>query len=89
MPNHLHLLMAPAQADVIAFENAWKSWTTTKSWKLGNMNALWQPGMWDRTIRSPEDFDEVAAYIVRNPVAAGFVDSDEEWEHSWAWWWEV
>jgi REP element-mobilizing transposase RayT len=67
MPDHLHLLVGPANDDLIAFENAWKSWTTRQSWKLGNKNALWQPGMWDRTIRPDEDFEDVAMYIVAQP----------------------
>ena len=87
MPDHLHLLLGPRDQDVLLFVNAWKSWTTRLAWKHGMRGALWQPGMWDRTIRSPEDFDEVVDYIVRNPVAAGLVEQIEDWPWAWAWYW--
>ena len=87
MPNHLHLLLAPRDQDVILFGNTWKSWTTRLAWDHGVHGALWQPGMWDRTIRSPEDFDEVVDYIARNPVAEGLVERAEEWPWVWAWYW--
>jgi putative transposase len=88
MPDHLHLLVSPREMDILKFVGAWKSFTTRKSWGLGNSNALWQPRYWDRTIRSDDDFGEVAAYILGNPVAAGLVDDERSWPHSWAWWWD-
>ncbi|MCA9844996.1 MAG: transposase [Dehalococcoidia bacterium] len=88
MPDHLHLLASPSRTDIMTFVNAFKSYSTRKSWELGNRNALWQPRTWDRSIRSDADFVAVAEYIVRNPVSAGFVESETAWPHSWAWWWE-
>ena len=43
MPDHLHLLLAPGEMDVMKFASAFKSITTKRSWELGNSNALWQP----------------------------------------------
>jgi putative transposase len=87
MPNHSHLLLAPDVSDVLRFAQQWKSWTTTKSWQLGNKNALWQRRFWDRTIRDDKDFDATADYILRNPVAAGLADEPRAWPFSWAEWW--
>jgi hypothetical protein len=44
--------------------------------------------MYDRTARDGADFDAIADYIVRNPVVAGFVEGEQSWPHTWAWWWE-
>jgi REP element-mobilizing transposase RayT len=70
------------------FAASFKSYTTRLSWDLGNKNALWQPRTWDRTTRSDSDFANTADYILRNPVAAGLVEDERAWRHSWAWWWE-
>jgi putative transposase len=88
MPDHLHLLIAPKERDVIAFVGAWKSWTTRRAWDFGIRNSLWQRRMWDRTVRNDDDFAEVAEYIVCNPVVAGLVEMERDWLHSWVWWWE-
>ena len=88
MPDHLHLLLRPDGMDVIRFVNVWKSWTTTAAWKLGHRGPLWQPGMWDRTIRDPADFDSTVDYIVHNPRAVGLVEEAREWPWSWAWFWD-
>lgn len=89
MPDHLHLLVGPGKVGVMKFAASFKSYTTRRSWRLGNKNALWQPRPFDRTIRSDEDFANVAEYILRNPVAAGRVEGERSWRHSWAWWWEA
>ncbi len=82
------MLVAPGEDDVIRFIGAWKAWTTRLSWGLGNVNALWQPGMWDRTIRDTRDFDATITYILDNPVKAGLVEQPEQWAHSWAYWYD-
>jgi REP element-mobilizing transposase RayT len=88
MPDHLHLLLRPGELDVIRFLNSWKSFTTRESWRFGRRGALWQPGMWDRTIRHADDFDTVVRYIVANPVVAGLVDSPEAWPWTWSYYGE-
>ena len=88
MPDHLHLLIRPDEVDMIRFVNSWKSLTTRESWRFGWRGALWQPGIWDRTIRDPEDFDSTVRYIVENPVDAALVDTPESWPWTWAYYWE-
>ncbi len=87
MPDHLHLLVRRGRLDAIAFVDEWKSWTTRLSWSVGNRNALWQPGMWDRTMRDEDDLLATASYIARNPVDAGLVEDEREWPWTWVWWW--
>ena len=79
MPDHLHVLVQPRTTDLLRWLNAWKSITTRKAWACGHRGALWQPGMWDRAIRTSEEFAAVVAYIRANPVAAGLREESSEW----------
>jgi REP element-mobilizing transposase RayT len=88
MPDHLHLLVRPDKTDIIRFVNAFKSWTTRQAWSSGAKGAIWQPSVYDRIVRGAGEFDDIADYIVRNPVVAGMVDDPRDWPHTWAWWWE-
>jgi REP element-mobilizing transposase RayT len=84
MPDHLHLIVAPGEVDILRFLNTFKSWTTRTAWGSGNSHALWQPGMWDRTIRDEGDFTATLEYVVRNPVVAGLVEHPADWPWVWA-----
>jgi len=84
MPDHLHLVVSAGSIDVLRFVNTFKSWTTRKAWGRGNHHALWQPGMWDRTIRDEADFGATIEYVVRNPVTAGLTEKPGEWPWVWA-----
>jgi REP element-mobilizing transposase RayT len=88
MPDHLHVLVRPKGMDVIKWLNSFKSVTTRASWRYGNRGGLWQPGMWDRSMRSQVDLEQTATYIVGNPVTAGLVGRAEDWQWAWAWWME-
>jgi REP element-mobilizing transposase RayT len=88
MPDHLHLLVAPNGMDIPRFLDVWKSWTTRQSWKLGHRGGLWQPGVWDRTMRDEDDFMTTARYIIDNPVREGLAERAEDWPHVWAYWFD-
>jgi REP element-mobilizing transposase RayT len=88
MPDHLHLLLRPAAFDAVRFADTWKSYTTRRAWECGHRGPLWQPGMWDRTIRDQADFDTTVEYVLRNPVEAGLVTDPREWPQAWAWYWD-
>jgi REP element-mobilizing transposase RayT len=88
MPDHLHVLLKPGRTGVSRWLNVWKSWTTRLAWGTGFHGALWQPGMWDRTVRNANDFAAVIEYIIRNPIVAGFVSSQRDWAWTWVWYWD-
>lgn len=54
-----------------------KSFTTTRSWKLGCHGGLWQSRFYDHILRRSEDGHRVVTYILANPVRAGLVT---EWK---------
>jgi REP element-mobilizing transposase RayT len=83
MPDHVHILLQPSAEDVHAFVGRWKSHTTRHAWATGHRGALWQPKMWDRSIRNERDLEETIRYIIDNPVEAGLTSNWEEWPWTW------
>ena len=74
MPNHIHaiLLLAetsedtqrPTITDIVC---AYKSLTTRQCKKARPIDKLFQTSFYEHTIRGPEDYREIAEYIVNNP----------------------
>jgi putative transposase len=79
MPDHLHVV----------------SPTDTRDAKLGNFSAglkrsirrelnaawIWQPGCFDRLLRSDESLHEKWLYVQENPVRAGLVKRSADWPY--------
>ena len=84
MPDHLHLLVQGLLADshLHAFVKLARQRSTLAFHGAGGKGRLWQAGYFERTIRSEEDLETVARYIVGNPVRAGLVGSLGEWPYS-------
>ena len=80
MPDHLHVIVAPARdrdAKVGNFSGALKRWIREElgaSWK-------WQPGCFDRLMRSDESLHEKWLYLQENPVRAGLVSNSGDWPY--------
>jgi REP element-mobilizing transposase RayT len=78
MPDHLHIIVSPTrnrEAKVGNFSGALKRWIRKElraSWK-------WQPGCFDRLLRSDESLHEKWLYLEENPVRAGFVSNSGDW----------
>jgi REP element-mobilizing transposase RayT len=80
MPDHLHVLVAPMkerEAKLGNFSAALKRWMRKElkaSWK-------WQPGCFDRLLRSGDSLHEKWLYVQENPVRAGLVPRSEDWPY--------
>ena len=80
MPDHLHVIAAPTRdrdAKVGNFSGALKRWIGEElgaSWK-------WQPGCFDRLLRSDESLHEKWRYLQENPVRAGLVSNSGNWPY--------
>jgi putative transposase len=77
MPDHAHLLVQLGKNEALS-----KLMTRLKSNTSRSMNmemcrsgALWQKGYHDRAIRSEDDVQAVARYVVMNPIRACLVKS--------------
>ena len=75
MPNHVHLLVAPAPGHPLAdLLHSWKSFTAKEVNKLlGRQGALWQREYYDHLVRDGEDYRNQVQYILENPHKAGLV----------------
>ena len=80
MPDHLHVIAAPTrerEAKVGNFSGALKRLIRQglcASWK-------WQPGCFDRLMRSDESLHEKWQYLQVNPVRAGLVSNSGDWPY--------
>ena len=74
MPNHIHAILLleeaagasprPTIMDIIC---AYKSLTTRQCKKVLPIDKLFQSSFYEHVIRGPEDYNEIAEYIVNNP----------------------
>jgi len=79
MPDHLHVIVAPKDRDfrVGNFAGALKRWMRKEleaSW-------TWQPGSFDRLLRSGDSLQAKWLYLEENPVRAGLVKRPEDWPY--------
>jgi len=91
MPDHLHVIVAPTEdrdADLGNFSGALKRWMREEMIKDGKRGACptttewrWQPGCFDRLLRSDESVQEKWRYVEENPVRAGLVKRFERWPY--------
>ena len=84
MPDHVHLLLRLGErrwtlGDIM---RSLKGFTTKRSWQLGYRGPLWQVRFYDHIVRRSEDGQEIAAYILHNPVRAGLVLDASEYPYS-------
>jgi putative transposase len=87
MPNHVHLLAAPA----VALRKLTKSLKGITAKRANAMLALtgrsfWQEESYDRLVRHEREFEKIRNYIEENPVRAGLVKEASEYRWSSAGW---
>ena len=79
MPDHLHVIAAPKdrEAKLGNFSGALKRWMRQEL----NASWNWQPGCFDRLLRSDESLHEKWLYVQENPVRAGLVAHWKDWPY--------
>jgi len=82
MPDHLHLLVAPVERGLAvgncsAAIKRWMRQALTQTDPASIQTWQWQPGCFDRLLRSDESLTEKWEYMRENPVRAGLV---KQWE---------
>jgi REP element-mobilizing transposase RayT len=76
MPDHLHWLLELRADSLPRVVGAVKSVSAHRL-----QEAIWQPGFFDRAIRRDEDVQNIARYVIANPVRAGLVDRIGDYPH--------
>jgi REP element-mobilizing transposase RayT len=79
MPDHIHLLIAPLDREA-AVGNAAAALKRFIRHEL-KANWQWQPGSFDRLLRSDESAEEKWQYIRENPVRTGLVHESGAWPY--------
>ncbi len=77
MPDHVHWLIQLGEADLLSgVVNRLKSASARCANRvLGRKGALWMPTFHDHALRTDEDLQFVARYVVGNPLRAGLVEN--------------
>jgi len=85
MPDHAHLLVEALNptADLRQLVKRWKQ-STGISYARARGRRLWQPGYFERVLRIEEGTEQVARYIVMNPLRAGLSQKVGEYPYAWA-----
>ena len=80
MPDHLHFIASPKEDREAKVGNVSAA---IKRWMREEMKATWrwQPGCFDRLLRSDESLQEKWLYIEENPVRAGLVTDWQDWPY--------
>ena len=80
MPDHLHILVEGTSdaADFRRFvgDAKQRGAYAARPWVRGR---LWQPGYFDRVLREDDSSQDVARYIIQNPVRARLVGAPGEY----------
>ena len=79
MPDHVHLLITPHDRDAVVGNVS----GAIKRFMRRALGAewQWQPGSFDRLLRSDESAEEKWQYIRENPVRVGLVENWQDWPY--------
>ena len=80
MPDHLHAIVTPKEDRGAKLSNCSAA---LKRWLRSELGAIWewQPGCFDRLLRSDESLHDKWLYLQEDPVRAGLVSCWEEWPY--------
>ena len=84
MPTHVHALLEQVPGwPLERVIQGWKSVTARRANRLlGRAGAFWAREYFDRAMRSDEQTETTAAYIIANPVKARLCETPEDWPWS-------
>lgn len=86
MPDHLHLLINPdgEEIDLLNIIKLLKGRTSRRFNRLYGVRKIWQESFYDHILRKEVKIEEVALYILNNPVRKGAVNDWQEYPYSWS-----
>jgi putative transposase len=84
MPDHLHVLVAPTETNLLPLLGAWKSYTTYLLHGLGVQGQVWQRSFYDHAIR--EGDGDATEYTVSDPERSELVADRRTYPYVW-WKW--
>jgi REP element-mobilizing transposase RayT len=84
MPDHMHILTAmPPGVSLVDFVRQFKQLSAFRLKRLaGKPVAVWQARFFDHGLRAEEAIEDVASYIMENPVRAGIASRADDYPFS-------
>lgn len=84
MPDHVHLVVTPMVdgASSLQYIDRFKGWASYEAGRAGWTGYLWQRRSYDHVLRRDEDLEQIAAYILANPMRRGLCAEPEEYPWS-------
>jgi putative transposase len=80
MPDHIHLLMTPAEN--VSIEKAMQFIKGGFSFKLKSAYDVWERSFKEHRIKNKQDYEHHKTYIEQNPVRANLSPTPEQFPHS-------
>ncbi|MFZ5937090.1 MULTISPECIES: REP-associated tyrosine transposase [Pseudomonas] len=82
MPDHVHWLIELQTGTLCHLMRRFKSCSSHALYQAGMARRkIWQAGYYDRALRRKEHVQEVARYIIANPIRAGLVTRSGDYPH--------
>ncbi|MDR2501571.1 MAG: transposase [Treponema sp.] len=87
MGNHIHLLIRPGPKGSLSQIMQWILSLFARAWnkKHGVKGHVWGDRFFSKILAALSDFLHAFAYVSRNPVKAGLVETAEAWEFGGLW----
>ena len=84
MPNHVHVLIQPAEGMPLGhIVRTWKTYTAKMiNTAEGTSGSIWAEDYYDRYIRDPDHLENTRLYVRKNPVNAALCSAPEAWRWS-------
>jgi REP element-mobilizing transposase RayT len=89
MPDHVHMLLAPAdiQGKWLSLAEIVRSVKGVSARRInqsrGTRGPVWMSEYYDRIVRDQADFDVKIEYMKNNPIKRGLVARPEDWDALW------
>jgi putative transposase len=86
MPNHIHLLITPANGTNLSRIVQWIKTRSAKRWNCIHCSKdhLWGERFFSRVMKDEDEYLHAHNYIEQNPVKAGLAVNPADWEASGA-----
>ncbi len=84
MPDHMHILATLGAVCTLSEcikQLKGRTARVINAHQIRRRQPLWQPGFYDRALRSEEDRPPIARYLVANPLRAGLVNRLADYPH--------
>ena len=82
MPDHAHFFICIGRDQKLSTSVKHLKEAVTKALRRQHPKVrVWQPGFFDRLLRSDESYAEKWGYVRMNPVRAGLVHSPDDWPY--------